>query len=94
MLLGSRLHDPGRGGESLTTNCLLEGLEILRLHPPRSQECFDVGLDRRLDRRKHLLEAPFFGRDRAVQSTADQRQLFWPVAEDAIGRFVDGTRGV
>ena len=24
----------------------------------------------------------------------DQRQLFWPVAEDAIGRFVDGTRGV
>ena len=56
-LLGSRLYDPGRGGESLTANCLLDDLEILRLHPPRSRECFDVGLDRRLDLRQHLLEA-------------------------------------
>ena len=43
-------------------NCLQEGLEVLRIHVSSSEERVDIGLDRRLQRGEHLLEAPFFGR--------------------------------
>ena len=41
---------------------LQEGLEVLRIRVPPSEERLDVGLDRRLQRREQLLQAPFFGR--------------------------------
>ena len=61
-LRGSRLHDLGRGGESSTPNGQQESLETLRVYSPLSQEYFDIGLDRRLERHKHVLEAPLFFR--------------------------------
>ena len=39
-------HRQGGDGEGLATDCLLEGLEILRVRLPRSYERFDFGLDR------------------------------------------------
>ena len=56
------LGDPLGGGERSTVHGPLEGLEVLRIHPSASQDSLDVGLDRRLQRRELLLEAPLFGR--------------------------------
>ncbi len=51
---------PARRGERSTVNSLQEGLEVLRIRVPPSEERLDVGLDRRLQRREQLLQAPFF----------------------------------
>ena len=81
-----------RRGEGSTVNCLQEGLEVLRIHVSSSEERVDIGLDRRLQRGEHLLEAPFFGRviERSSQLrlghgrppppeySADQRSLNTP----------------
>ena len=43
-------------------NGLQEGLEVLRIHAPPSEERVDIGPARRLQRGAPLLGAPFFGR--------------------------------
>ena len=43
-------HRQGGDGEGLATDCLLEGLEILRVRLPRSYERFNFGLDRGRER--------------------------------------------
>ena len=43
-------HHQGGEGEGLATDCLLEGLEILRVRLPRFYERFDFGLERGCER--------------------------------------------
>ena len=77
-------------------NGLQEGLEVLRIHAPPSEERVDIGPDRRLQRGEPLLEAPFSaaGSSGSVNSasgmvgillipeeSADQRPLNTPVRQ-------------
>ena len=45
VLVQSLRQRPGGDGEGLVTNCLLQGLEVSRVYPPRCQERFDFGFD-------------------------------------------------
>ena len=50
VLVQSPGHRRGGDSEGLATECLLEGLEILRVGPPRPDERIDFSLDRGYER--------------------------------------------
>ena len=50
VLVQSPCHRRGGDSEGLATECLLEGLEILRVGPPRPDERIDFSLDRGYER--------------------------------------------